>query len=115
MWNRSGFLCKNPKFPGAQGRRPLRQSHLSGAVFKYATLAVAPTGIVLVYSVLIKHNQNQLTCDKDPNIRQTSRPKTARTKLPKGPKRRDEGDFLTLQEGSRKGFSPVFPRALAGA
>ena len=44
---------------------------------------------------------NQLTCYKDPDIRQTSRPKTAGTKLPKGPIRRDEGDFLTLQEGPR--------------
>ena len=62
---------------------------------------------------------NQLTCDKDPDIRQTSRPKTAGTKLPKGPIRRDEGDFLTLQEGPRKGFSPVLwtvlPIAVAGA
>ena len=58
---------------------------------------------------------NQLTCDKDPDIRQTSRPKTAGTKLYKGPIRRDEGDFLTLQEGPRKGLSPVLPRALAGA
>ena len=58
---------------------------------------------------------NQLTCDKDPDIRQTSRPKTAGTKLPKGPISRDEGDFLTLQKGPRKGFSPVLPRALAGA
>ena len=55
---------------------------------------------------------NQLTCDKDPDIRQISRPKTAGTKLPKGPIRRDEGDFLTLQEGPRKGLSPVLPRAL---
>ena len=54
-----------------------------------------------------------MTCDKDPDIRQTSRPKTAGTKLPKGPIRRDEGDFLTLQEGPRKEFSPVLPRALA--
>ena len=58
---------------------------------------------------------NQLTCDKDPDIRQTSRPKTAGTKLPKGPISLDEGDFLTLQEGPRKGFSPELPRALAGA
>ena len=32
-----------------------------------------------------------------------------------GPIRRNEGDFLTLQEGPRKGLSPVLPRALAGA
>ena len=44
---------------------------------------------------------NQLTCDTDPVIRQTSRPNTAGTKLPKGSIGRDEGDFLTLQEGPR--------------
>ena len=58
---------------------------------------------------------NQLTCDKDPDIRQTSRPKTTGTKLPKGPIRRDEDDFLTLQECPRKGFSLVLRGALAGA
>ena len=58
---------------------------------------------------------NQLTCDKEPDNRQTSRPKTAGTKLPKGLIRRDEGDFLNLQEGPRKGFSPVLPRSLAEA
>ena len=57
---------------------------------------------------------NQLTCDKDPDIRQTSRPKTTGRKLPKGPISRDEGDFLNLKEGPRKGFSPVFPKALTG-
>ena len=56
MWNRSGFLRKNPKCPGTQGRRPLCQSHLGGAVLNCAILAVAPTGIVLVCSVLIKHD-----------------------------------------------------------
>ena len=54
-------------------------------------------------------------CDKDPDVRQKSRPKTAGTKLPKGPIRRDEGESLTLQEGPKKGFSPVLPKALAGA
>ena len=46
MWNLSGFLCNNPKCPGAQGRRPLCQSHLGGAVLICAILAVARTGIV---------------------------------------------------------------------
>ena len=45
MWNLSGFLCKNPKCPGAQGRRPLCQSRLRGAVLNCAILAVAPTDI----------------------------------------------------------------------
>ena len=58
---------------------------------------------------------NLLTCDKDPDISQTSRPKTTGTKPPKGPIRRDEGDFLTLQDGPRKGFSPILSKALAGA
>ena len=57
MWNLSGFLCKNPKCPGSQGRRPLCQSHLGGAVLNCAILAVVPTGIVLVCSVLIKHDR----------------------------------------------------------
>ena len=56
-----------------------------------------------------------MTCDKDPDIRQTLRPKTTGINLLKGPVRRDVGDFLTLQEGPRKGFSPVLSRALAGA
>ena len=51
------FLCKNPKCPGAHGRRPLCQSHLGDAVLNCAILAVAPTGIVLVCSVLIKHDR----------------------------------------------------------
>ena len=38
MWNLSGFLCKNSKCPGAQGRMPLCQSHLGGAVLNYAIL-----------------------------------------------------------------------------
>ena len=48
MWNLSGFLCKNPKCPGAQGRRPLCQSHLGGAVLNCAILAVAPLGYILL-------------------------------------------------------------------
>ena len=57
IWTLSGFLCNNPKCPGAQYRRPLCQSNLGCAVLNYAILAVAPTGIVLVCSVLIKHNR----------------------------------------------------------
>ena len=57
IWNLSGFLCNNPKCPGAQGPRPLCQSHLGGAVLNCAILAVAPSGIVLVCSVLTKHDR----------------------------------------------------------
>ena len=84
MWHLSGFLCNNPKCPGTQGRRPLCQSHLGGAVLNCDVFAVAPTGIVLVCSVLIKHDRISWTL----GIRQKSRPKTAGTKLPKGPIRR---------------------------
>ena len=51
------FLCNNPKCLGAQAWRPLCQSHLGGAVLNCVILAVAPTGIVLVCSVLIKHDR----------------------------------------------------------
>ena len=110
MWNLSGFLCNNPKCPGVQGRRSLCQSHLGGTVFNCAIWAVAPYWDC--FSLLRSYQawSNQLTCDKNPDIRQTSRPKTAGTKLPKGPISRDEGDFLTLQEGPRKGFSPAITK-----
>ena len=105
MWNLSGFLCNNQKCPGAQGRRPLCQSHLGRCCSQLWHLCGGPYWDC--FSLLRSYQawSNQLTCDKDPDIRQTSRPKTAGTKLPKGPIRRDEGDFLTLQEGPRKGFS----------
>ena len=110
VWNLSGFLCKSPKCPGAHGRRPQCQSYLGGAVLS--------GGLYWDCFSLLRSYQawsNQLTCDKDPDIRQTSRPKTARTKLPKGPIRRDGSDFLALQDGPSKGFSPVLPGALVGA
>ena len=55
VWNISGSLCNGPKDAGAQGRRPLDQSHLGGAVIYCSILAVAPTGFfVFVFSVIIK-------------------------------------------------------------
>ena len=113
MWNLSGFLWKNPKCPRAQDRRPLCQSHL----LLFSTVPSWRWPLLGFFSLLRSYqaSSNQLTCDKDPDIRKASRPKTAGTKLPKEPIRRDEGNFLTLKEGPRKGFSPVLPRALAGA
>ena len=43
--------------PGSTGPEAPYQSHLGGAVLNCAILAVAPTGIVLVFSVLIKHDR----------------------------------------------------------
>ena len=114
MWNLSGFLCMNQKCPRAQGRSSLCQSHLGVAVLNCAILAVAPTGIFFFFFCLLRSYQalsHQLTCDKDPDIRQTSRPKATETKLPKGLIRRAEGEFLTLQEGPwpwhSVGYRPV--------
>ena len=109
------FLMQQSELPGSAGpKAPVSKPswrccsqlcHLGGGPYRAC------------FSLLRSYQarSNQLTCDKDPDIRQTSRPKTAGTKLPKGPIRRDEGDFLTLQEGPRKGFSPVLPRALVEA
>ena len=51
------FLMQESEVPGSAGPKAPCQSHLGGAVFICAILAVAPTGIVLVCSVLIKHDQ----------------------------------------------------------
>ena len=59
--------------------------------------------------------KNQLTCDKDPNIRHTSWPKAAGTKLPTGSTRQSEGEFSTLLEGPRIGPRSILPRVPAGA
>ena len=79
MWNLSGFLCKNPK---CRAEGPCVKAIL---VLNCAILAVAPTEIL--FSLLRSYQalSNQLTCDKDPDIRQTSQPNTAGKKLPKGP------------------------------
>ena len=60
-------------------------------------LAVAPIGIFFVcflryYEAVI----TQLTYDKDPDIRQTSWPKAAGTKLPTGSTRQSKGECSTL-------------------
>ena len=47
------FLMQESEVPGSAGPK----SHLGGAVLNCAILAVAPTGIVLVCSVLIKHDR----------------------------------------------------------
>ena len=113
MWNLSGFLCKNPECPGAQGQRPLCQSHLGGAVLNCAILAVAPIGIVLVTPFLSSMIES---ADVWQGLGKHHDRKPQGQSFLKGQYvERDEGDFWALQKGSRKGFNPVLPKALAGA
>ena len=80
------------------GHRPLGQSHLGGAVIFCSILAVAPTGIFVCFLryMYFQAVTNQLTYDKDPDIRHTSWPKAAGTKLPTESTRQSEGEFSTL-------------------
>ena len=58
-----------------RGHIPIGQSHLGGTVIYCVVLAVAPTGIFCV--CFLRYHQavtNQLTFDKDPDIKQTSWP-----------------------------------------
>ena len=80
--------------------------------FNYVILAVAPTGIVLVCSVLVKHDRISWLVTR---IRTSGKHHDRRPQGQSFLKGQYVGDFLTLQEGPRKGFSPVLPRALAGA
>ena len=74
-----------------RGHRPLGQSHLGGAVIYCSILAVASTGLCVYFCQTVT---NQLTYD--PDIRHTSWPKAAGTKLPTGSTRQSEGEFSTL-------------------
>ena len=55
-----------------RGHRPLGQSHLGGTVIYCSILAVAPTGIFVCFLRYYQAVTNQLTYDKDPDIRHTS-------------------------------------------
>ena len=79
-----------------RGHRPFGQSQLGGAVIYCSILAVAPTGIFVCFLRYYQAVINQLTYDKDPDIRHTSWPKAAGTKLPTGSTRKSEGEFSTL-------------------
>ena len=78
-----------------RGHRPLGQSHLGCAVIYCSILAVAPTGIFVCFLRYMYYQAvtNQLTYDKDPDIRHTSWPKAAGTKLPTGSIRQSEGEL----------------------
>ena len=79
-----------------RGHRPLDQSHLGGVVIYCSILAVAPTGICVCFRRYYQAVTNQLTYDKDPNIRQILTPKAAGTKLPTRSTRQSECEFSTL-------------------
>ena len=79
-----------------RGHSPLGQSHLGSAVIYCSILAVAPTGIFVCFLRYYQAVTNQLMYDKDPDIRHTSWPKPAGTKLPTGSTRQSEGQFSTL-------------------
>ena len=94
VWNISGSLCNGPN--DARGPRPLGQSHLGGAVIYCSILAVALLGFFVCFLRYYEAVTTQLTYDKDPDIRQTSWPKAAGTKLPTGSTRQSKGEFSTL-------------------
>ena len=79
-----------------RGHRPLGQSHLEGAVIYCSILAEDPTGIFVCFLHYYEAVTTQLMYDKDPDIRQTSWPKAAGTKLPTGSTRQSKGEFSTL-------------------
>ena len=59
------------------GNKPLSQSDLGSAVIYCSILAVAPTGICVSFLCYYQAVKNQLTYDKNSDIRQTSWPKAA--------------------------------------
>ena len=112
VWNISGSLCNGPNDTSAQrpqalGSRPFWRCcyllfHLGGG--PYWDFCVC---FLRYYQAVT----NQLTYDKDPDIRHRTWPKAAET----GSTRRSEGEFSTLKEGPRIGPRSVLPRVPAGA
>ena len=96
VWNISGSLCNSPNDTSAQGPQALGSKPSRGAVIYCSILAVAPPGIFVCFLRYYQAVTNQLTYDKDPDIRHTSWPKAAGTKLPTGSTRQSEGVFSTL-------------------
>ena len=79
-----------------RGHMPLGQSYLGGAIIYCSILAVAPTGIFVCFLRYYQAVKNQLTYDKDPDIKHTSWPKAAGTKLPSGSTRQSEAELSIL-------------------
>ena len=76
--------------------RPLGQSHLECAVIYCSILARPLLGFFVCFLRYYEAVTTQLTYDKEPNIRQTSWPKAAGTKLPTGSTRQSKGEFSAL-------------------
>ena len=92
MLNISGSLCNSPKDMGAQGRWPLGQSHLGGAVIYWRCVRIL--FFFFVFCFFLRYYQlvtNQLKYDSDPDNRQISWQKADGTKLPAGSTCRAEG------------------------
>ena len=53
VWRISGSLCNGPNDMRAQGPQAPGHSHLEGAVIFCSILAVSPTGIFCVFSLLL--------------------------------------------------------------
>ena len=76
-----------------RGHRPLGQPSLRCCYLLFHSLLGCFVCFLRYYQAVT----NQLTYDKDPDIRQTSGSKAARdTKLPTGSTRQSEGEFSTL-------------------
>ena len=83
VWNISGSLCNGPNDTTAQGPKPSwRCCYLLFHFVCFLRFYQAET--------------NQLTYDKETDIRQTSWPKAAGTNLPIESTRQSEGEFSTL-------------------
>ena len=72
VWNISGSLCNGQNDMSAQGPQALGSKPSGGAVIYCSILAVAPTEIFVCFLRYYHAVTNQLTYDKDPDIRHTS-------------------------------------------
>ena len=97
VWNISGSLCNGPYDTRAQGPQPSWVK----AILKLLLRSVPSWRWPLLrffvcFLCYYEAVTTQLTYDKDPDIRQTSWPKAAGTKLPTGSIRQSKGEFSTL-------------------
>ena len=59
-WNISGSICNDPNGTRAQGQQASGQSHLGGAAVYCYILAVAPNGILCVFSPLLSSSNKSV-------------------------------------------------------
>ena len=93
-------VCGISLVPYAMARMTrVRRGHLGGAVIYCSSWRRPLLGLFVFFFFFSRYYQavtNQLKNDKDPDIRHTSWPKAAGTKLPTGSTRQSEGEFSTL-------------------